>query len=114
MRWWLFLPADIYFAGLGVYFGARLAVGYRFWPVELVSQFIHLLLLPAFPLLIVLLLSRHWLRAVAAGMGILAFGWLFGGLFLPSAATGSCNEGSAGCQTLTVMSYNAGSGLAEP
>jgi vancomycin resistance protein VanJ len=114
--WRLLLTVcDLYTGALVVYFVLRLQSGDSLWPVALISQFLHFLLIPALPLLVVMLLLRRWRRSVMAGVGVIAFVWLFGGLFLPkSSPRPDCANPAGGCRRLTVMTYNVGSGLTEP
>jgi vancomycin resistance protein VanJ len=114
--WRLLLTVcDLYTGALVVYFVLRLRSSSNPWPVALTGQFLHLLLIPAFPLLVIMLLLRRWRRSVMAGVGVIAFVWLFGGLFLPKSSPRlDCTNPAGGCRRLTVMTYNVGSGLAEP
>ncbi len=103
--------AGLYAAALNLFLVVRLLTGYRWWPVALFSNFLHVALLPSFLLLPVLLLKRYWLGAAMLGFNVLAFCWLFGVLFLPNQIN-AC-AGSDRCPTVTVMTLNLGSDLAE-
>lgn len=102
---------DIYALGLIIYFLARLATGFRLWPVALFSNFLHLALLPVLVFLPITLCTRHWPGIVVTGLCALAFAWLYGGLFLPqrNMECGSLD----GCTHIRVMTFNLGSDLAE-
>ena len=111
----LLLPVDVYLSVLLGYFVLRLVSGWRLWPVALLSEFLHLLLIPAFGLLTVLLIARRWRRALWSG--VLAILWLigFGPLFLPRTSPDmDCSLPESTCTELTVMTYNVGYGLADP
>jgi endonuclease/exonuclease/phosphatase (EEP) superfamily protein YafD len=93
------------------YFLMRLLMGYRFWPVTLINDLLHLVLPLAFLVLAVALLSRAWGRVAAAGGLVALYVGLFGGLFvtLPSDAP-SCEVATC----LDLVSYNVGAGLVTP
>lgn len=103
---------DIYALGLLLYFLARLLTGFRLWPVALFSNFLHFALLPALVLLPIMLALHRRRRAILVALPVLAFVWLYGGLFLPNtAATADC--ANPGCVKLTLMTFNLGDGGTE-
>lgn len=104
---WLLRLADLYAVLATAYFLLRLLTGYSWWPVRFASTFAHWLLLPALPLLIILLIARKWSHAAAMLPGALGFAILFGGLFLPNTPTASACTGD--CRSLTVVTFNAAS-----
>ena len=109
--WLLFLAAsDLYAVPLVIFLALRLLTGERVWFVALFNNFLHWLLLPSIPLLAVALLGRRWQRAAPLAVNVLAFSWLFGGLFLPNPSPTCHNP----CLTLTVMSYNINADNATP
>lgn len=115
VRGLLLAACDVYTLPLIVYLTLRVLSGNRLWPVALASVFIHWLLLPAIPFLILMLLSRRWWRAALAGVNAVAFLWLFGGLFLPDLSPPpACSGPPDECLTLTVMTYNINDGNATP
>jgi vancomycin resistance protein VanJ len=101
--------ADLYALGLIGYYAIRLLTGFSLWPVALFSNFLHLASLPSLLILPIMLILRRWRRAVLSGLPVLAFLWLFGGLFIPNVgAPPDC--GAPDCVKLTVMSLNLGDG----
>src|SRR5688500_5955929 len=57
-------PTDLYLGALVLYFAVRALPGAASpWLIELISTFLFWALIPAFPLLILLLISRQWRRA---------------------------------------------------
>lgn len=99
--------ADVYALGLILYFLVRLITGFRLWPVALLSNFLQFALLPALVFLPIMLALHRWRRAILSGLPVLAFLWLYGGLFLPNkAAVADC--GNPSCVKLTVMTFNLG------
>jgi endonuclease/exonuclease/phosphatase (EEP) superfamily protein YafD len=82
--------------------------GNRLWPIALFSTFLNWVLLPAFVLLPLVIWRRRWLTAVMASMGVAAFLWLFGELFLPRPLSFTDSR------VVTVMTYNVADSLAPP
>jgi len=109
----LLAASDIYAVLMLTYLALRLFSGDRLWPVALLNNFTPWILLPALPVLILLLTARRWWRAALTGPGVAALMWLYGGLFLPNPPPPPC-AASDGCTALTVMTYNTGCGLIEP
>jgi vancomycin resistance protein VanJ len=83
--------------------------GERYWWVSIATDIIHWLLLPAFPLLGMMLWKRCWWGAALAGVNIMAFLLFFGGLFLPNISHSGDAE-----QAITLMTYNAGNDQVAP
>jgi len=83
--------------------------GERYWPVSMATNIIHWLLLPAFPLLVIMLWKRCWWGAALASINVVTFVLLFGALFLPNMPPSNDAE-----QTLTLMTYNAGNDQVAP
>lgn len=104
---------DLHALGVVLYLLLRAISGDRLWPVALVGAFLPWVLLPGALLLPAVLLLRRWRRAALAAVPVIAFLWLFGGLFLPRLEP-ACAGGEHGCRALRVMSYNVASGLADP
>ncbi len=103
----LLLPLDLYAAGMVGYLLLRiLSTRIYIWPIEIISAYLHLLLLPAIPLFVVALVIKSRHTAVLLGIGTLTYTLLFGGLFLPSLT------GPDPPAALTVMTYNTGNGVA--
>jgi endonuclease/exonuclease/phosphatase (EEP) superfamily protein YafD len=94
----------IYFAALFAWLAAYMLSGDRFGLVSLVNILAVYLFLP----LPVILLANLNLRQppiwVAAGLGLVAFAWLWGGLFLPKPQRAAAD--TAGGETLSVLTYN--------
>ena len=111
-RWPALLLPDVYLLLLLFYLLLKIGIGNRWWPIALVSELAHWLLLPAFALLILYLALRCWQRAVWASLSALVWISLFGMLYVPGADAPGCGSGS--CQSLTVISFNAGTGAADP
>jgi endonuclease/exonuclease/phosphatase family metal-dependent hydrolase len=76
------------------------------WPVEAIGAYLHFLLLPALPLLILALSLRSRHTTLLLGIGSAAYLLLFGGLFLPRPGAPAAGP------ELTVMTHNTGNGLA--
>jgi len=103
----LWFLIDLYAVGMVGYLLLRVvSTKIYIWPVEIISAYLHLLLLPAFPLLVfaLLLKSRH--SAVLLGIGAAAYLLLFGELFLPDFKNSDMPA------DLTLMTYNTGKGQA--
>lgn len=104
----LLLPIDLYASAMVGYLVLRtVSTRIYIWPVEAISVYLHLLLLPAIPLffLALVLKSRH--SAVLLGIGAAVYLALFGALFLPH-----FNKPDLPAD-LTVMTYNTGNGIAQ-
>jgi vancomycin resistance protein VanJ len=101
---------DVYHLGLLLYLVLHTLTGTRFWPVALVANFIHWLLLPAFLTLALGLWQRRRMTLLFSAVNIAAFVWLFGALFLPQEAPAAASDARA----LTVMTYNINTGNATP
>jgi vancomycin resistance protein VanJ len=108
----LLAAVNLYVAGIWLYLLLRIFTGYRLWPVAFISIFLHWLLLPAFILLPVMLWRRRWAAAGMLAPGVIAFIWLFGGLFLPPSAIQTAHADSD--HSLTVMSWNVNTDNATP
>lgn len=91
---------DLYGFALIIYFALRLSWGDRLGAVALISVFLSWLLLPSLVFLLVALFLRRWPTAALQGVSVVAFLWLYGGLFLPQPVP-------PGANSLTVMTYNA-------
>jgi endonuclease/exonuclease/phosphatase family metal-dependent hydrolase len=106
-REFLLLPIDLYAAGMVGYLLLRVAsTRIYIWPIEIISAFLHLLLLPAIPLLVLSLLLKSRHSAALLGIGVAAYLLLFGALFLPDF------KNSFQSTDLTLMTYNTGNGMA--
>jgi vancomycin resistance protein VanJ len=106
---------DLYTVSLLVYLLLRLLAGERLWPVALLDNFTQWLLLPALPLLALLILTRHRIRAALALANVLGFLWLFGALFLPNPSpAAACGNPEPHCVELRVMTHNVAAGGASP
>jgi endonuclease/exonuclease/phosphatase (EEP) superfamily protein YafD len=103
---------DLYAAGIVLYLLLRILTGYRLWPLALMSNFLHWLLLPAFILLPIIVWQRRWPTSGMLAAGVIAFIWLFGGLFLPQSIIQTAHASSD--QTLTMMTLNANDDNAPP
>jgi vancomycin resistance protein VanJ len=108
----LLAAINLYVAGIWLYFLLRILTGFRLWLVAMVSNFLHWLLLPALILLPVMLWRRRWVTAGMLAPGVMAFVWLFGGLFLPPSAIPTARADSS--HTLTVMTWNVNEDNASP
>ncbi len=108
----LLAAVDVYAVGICLYLLLRIFTGYRLWPLALASNLLHWLLLPAFILLPIILWRRRWPTAGMLAAGLIAFIWLFGGLFLPRSTIPTVHAGSD--QTLTVMTLNTNDDNATP
>jgi vancomycin resistance protein VanJ len=109
----LLAVGDVYAIGVTIYLAVHLLTGSLFWQVALLSAVVPWMLLPALPILAILLAARRWKRAALYAVPVLAFAWLYGALFLPRLSpTPGCPPGSAGCRTLRVMTFNIASGQA--
>ncbi len=76
--------------------------------VEIISNFLHLLLLPAIPILIFLLIKKQWKRVALWVLPTIAFIMLFGNLFFPNfEASRYCAWKSSACRHIKVMTFNA-------
>jgi vancomycin resistance protein VanJ len=106
---------DIYAVSLLGYLLLRLLSGERLWPVALLGNFAHWLLLPTLPLFVLLILTRHRVRAALALANVVGFVWLFGGLFLPNPTySAACDNPEPHCVELNVMTHNIAAGGAAP
>jgi vancomycin resistance protein VanJ len=114
-RFWglLLILCDLYSVSLIGYLLLRVVFGDRLWPVALLGNFIHLMMLPGFPLLALMIWRRRWVSASLAGVVVAAFLWLFGGLFIPKAPTAHLRERD-GCRPLRVMTYNTAAYTTSP
>jgi vancomycin resistance protein VanJ len=103
-------PTDLYLGGMVLYFAARALPGARSpWPVELISTFLFWALIPAFPVLILMLITRQWRRAGIAALLCGAFVWVYGTFFMPRpAADDACPAESC----ITLMTFNTAGGMA--
>lgn len=103
---------DLYVVYPSAHLILRALTGDRLWPIALMNNLLHWWLLFSFPLLALMLWQRRWWGAGLAGLNVVFFLWLFGGLFFPNLHTPDLPAGNA--DTLTVMAYNVGSGWAQP
>lgn len=102
---------DLYAFGVVLYGVLRLTTGMNaLWPVALVSNFLHWILLFCLPVAIILLWRRRWVPATFAIAGLIAFSILFGGYFLPR-SNATAPEGST---TIVAMTYNVVTGGESP
>lgn len=110
------LGGDLYLGANITILLLRLLSGYHLWLVAAASTFLHWTLLPAIPMLPLMLALRHRRGVGMAGISAAAYVLLFGGLLLPKPAPQiPCREdGADSCHQLIVMTYNAGAGLAPP
>ncbi len=81
------------------------AFGEGAWPLSLMSNFIHLLLLPAFPLFLLALYLRRYWSLLLSGVLVAAFMYLFGPLFLPQMPV-ACTPSAHECTMLRMITYN--------
>jgi vancomycin resistance protein VanJ len=98
--------SDVYAIPTAIYILLRLFTGWRLWPVALLGNVIHLVLLPAVPLLILLLLLHRWRRAAVAGLSALAFIIWYGVFLVPKIAP-QCADS---CGSIRVLQYNIAEG----
>lgn len=77
--------------------------GTRWWPVALLANFAHWLLLPFLILLPMALWVRRWPLTLLSVLGILGFLWHYGPLFMPKASSAHAANDA---QPLTAMTYN--------
>jgi vancomycin resistance protein VanJ len=111
----LLAAVDVYAALAILYLGLRVLTGERFWPVKLANAFTPWILLPGFAALAACLALRQWRRALWAAIPAAAFVWLYGGLYAPRVdPPAACENISAGCMPIRVMTYNIASGGAPP
>ncbi len=104
---------DVYAIAVMLYLAVHLLTGDFFWQVALLSAAIPWMLLPALPILAILLAARRWKRAILTAVPVLAFIWFYGALFLPRLSPPpDCPPGSADCRTIRVMTFNIASGQA--
>ena len=97
----------VYMAGLGLYLLLYTLSGTRLWPVALLANFSHWLLLPAFGVLPLALWRRRMALAAYSAAIALVFVILFGGLFVPR-----LRAAASPAPTLRVMAYNLNAGNA--
>jgi endonuclease/exonuclease/phosphatase family metal-dependent hydrolase len=111
-------PIDLYLGVMALYFAVRsmhldtddIIPGVQSpWPVELISTFLFWALIPAFAILIAMLVLRRWRRAVFAALLCGAFIWVYAAFFTPRLAA---DEACTPDNCLTVMTYNIAGGLA--
>lgn len=106
-RMFLLLPIDLYASAMVGYLVLRtVSTRIYIWPVEAISVYLHILLLPAIPLLFLALLLKSRHTAVLLGVGGIAYLLLFGGMFLPGFSRIDLPA------DLTVMTFNTGNGQA--
>jgi endonuclease/exonuclease/phosphatase (EEP) superfamily protein YafD len=111
----LVAACDVYSAGLILYLILNLLFGDRLWPVALAQNLAPWLLLAGIGPLAAQLMLRERARAVLAAVPVAAFLAIYGVFFLPDLTPApACAAPGGGCPTLTVMTYNLGSGLADP
>ncbi len=106
------VAVSLYAAGICLYLLLRIFIGYQLWPLAFFSIFLHWLLLPALTLLPIMLWRRRWPTAGMLTPGVIAFAWLFGGLFLPPSTIPTAQAGSG--HTLTVMTFNTNADVTAP
>ncbi len=100
--------AWVYFTGLFGWLGAYLLTGDRFGYVALINALAPYLFLPLPGMVFIAWFLRRRSVWVMTGMGVVAFVWLWGGLFVPRAS-----PAQAGDETLTVLTYNVLAGRHE-
>jgi len=109
----LLLFVDLYAALLVAYLLLRSVGAGQFWIMEIVSAFLHWLLLFSVFLLFLVVFIRRWRSVILLSITAAAFVWHFGGLFLPPSIGGDpCGEESTAA--LRVMTYNISNGQANP
>jgi vancomycin resistance protein VanJ len=111
----LLAATDLYTALVIFYLIAHTLTGDRLWPVTLLAFLAHWLLLPGFVLVPGLFLARQRWRAALAGVSVVAFLALFGGLFLPkvpASTAAACPPDE--CVPLTAMTYNLLTNATDP
>lgn len=103
---------DIYAGIAALLLLLRVVTGYRLWPLVVTNYLLHLILLPCFVILLVMVWRKRWPRAALAGVGALGFIILYGGLFLPRLSSRpACASGQADCSRhMTVMTFNLAAG----
>ena len=107
-----FLPLDLYLGVLIAYFLLRAVTGWVLWPVELISDFLIFLLVPAFAFAVLMLVLQRWRRAASAVFLSIMWLLLFGGMVLRQSESQIVSDSND--IQFTVMTYNIGYGLAEP
>ena len=106
---------DLYTVSILIYLLLRLLTGERLWPVALLDNFAEWLLLPALPILVLMILTRHRIRAALSLVNAAGFLWLFGALFLPNPSpVAACGNPEPHCVELRVMTHNIAAGGAAP
>jgi vancomycin resistance protein VanJ len=106
---------DLYTVSLLIFLLLRLLTGERLWPVALLDNFAEWLLLFALPILVLMILTRHRVRAALSLVNAVGFLWLFGALFLPNPSpVAACGNPEPHCVELSVMTHNIAAGGAAP
>jgi vancomycin resistance protein VanJ len=112
LGWLLLAAVNLYAVGICLYLLLRVFTGYQLWPLAMVSNFLHWLLLPALILFPLMLWRRRWPTSGMLAAGVIAFIWLFGGLFLPPSIIQTARADSD--HTLIVMTLNVNEDNATP
>ena len=99
---------DIYAIMPVIYIVLRVLAGRDYWLVATMGNFIHLPLCLSFPLVLMVLALRRWRLMPLLAVQIVAFVWLFGGLFVPK------NPDIPDGVRLRVMTFNIASYISDP
>ena len=100
MKKHLLIAADLYSVSLLIWWLLELVAGDRLWPIALIAEIIHLLLIPVPFIMIVMLIVRHWRGFSLAMAGSVLFAAVVGTLFLPKQPSDIAGI------PLRVMTYN--------
>jgi len=106
----LLASADVYAALLLIGLLLRLVLGTGGGVLLLMSDMLSWLLIPALPLVLIMLALRRWPSAALQGVLAALWLWWFGGLFLPANPVRAANGGGT---ELRVMVFNMGAVLAD-
>ena len=92
---------NLYLTLIPLYWVLKVIVGDKFWPVAVVSFFLHWLLLPSFILLPFFIWKKRWIPVAVLASNVIFFLWLFGTLFFPNPSS------SKKSHSIVIMTHNA-------